>query len=190
MSCVQALSDEFQVTFAWRVPNPSDPNDSTIRGGDALVGFGRDLRRGASDLGSFTLTGSGAVFIGSKDSDCLKQFVRSDEYAYPLTATLRVAGAAEDREWIAEDRDGIYGGDNGTTGPGIDLTQDSAELTGTVRTPFAVWLRFPRPVKELRARRDSATGAWYLPQQVDDRSWIVWFRDPLRDMEKITVEPR
>jgi hypothetical protein len=32
-------------------------------------------------------------------------------------------------------------------------------------------------------------GAWYVPQQVDGRSWILWFRDPLPAMQTIRIEP-
>jgi hypothetical protein len=51
-----------------------------------------------------------------------------------------------------------------------------------------VWLRFRRPVSALRAKLDRATGPWYLPQQVDDRTWIIWFRDSISAAQKIAIE--
>ena len=48
----------------------------------------------------------------------------------------------------------------------------------------------PSPVDALRARSEGKRGAWYLPQQVDDRSWIVWFPEGFEGGEEILIEPR
>ena len=94
---------------------------------------------------------------------------------------------------MPSDRDGIYGGDddgddsNGE--PGIAPANDRAVLTGAVTSSYAVWVRFSRPVDAVRATRDGAKLPSYLPQRVDDRSWIVWFRDPLSTGQTIAIEP-
>jgi hypothetical protein len=51
-----------------------------------------------------------------------------------------------------------------------------------------VWLRFSRPVDALRAT-SGGKKVTSLPQRVDDRSWIVWFRDALPMGPTIVIEP-
>ena len=92
---------------------------------------------------------------------------------------------------MPSENDGIYGGDRGDGGPpGIMLSSDRATISGRVASSFAVWVQFPHSVGIVRATRTPAeTDAWYLPQQVDSRTWIVWFRDPLAEMQTIVIEP-
>lgn len=174
-SCIDG--GNYQVGFSWR-----DSVGTTIRGGDALIGFGRDLVVGASDLPDYSWATSSTLLIAR--TGCTTMTTLTGEHASP--SPLTIAGAAR----MPAPRDGIYGGDEGDGQPGIALATDRVELTGAVNSSFAVWLRFPRAVDAVRATRDGAKGPWYLPQQVDDRSWIVWFRDSMSAAQKIVIEPR
>ncbi len=178
-SCVDAQDGRYQVAFAWL-----DGFQTTVRGGDQLIGFGRDLgARGFSNLVDLTETNTSILAI--ERTTCLDALERVDEYLRPMLLSIN-GGEPVGPSPIT----GIYGDPARVGGP-FDLQGSGrATLTGAVPTSFAVWLQFPRPVGDVRARRDGAKGAWYLPQRVDDRSWIVWFRDPLREMEQIEVGPR
>lgn len=178
-ACLDAGS--FQVAFGW----PVSVERTSIRGGTALIGFGQDLVIGASNLDDLDWKTSAAMFVGR--AGCAAELKRAADYATP--PALAINGEA----WTPSERDGIYGGDGGNTGdqpPGIPLATDHVELSGGVGSSFAVWLRFPRPVADLRATGGRAPGAWYLPQQVNDREWIVWFRDSISANQTIVIEPR
>lgn len=174
LACLAGTS--YHVGSAWR-----DHDQSTIHGSDAVVALGRYRIFGDSNFDAFPWDTSAALFIDRSGCDAVLR--RAREYADP--SPLTVNGTAV----IASERDGIYGGDTGD-GPGIALAAARAEITGPVDDAFAVWLQFPRSVEAVRASLDGATGAWYLPQQIDDRSWILWFRDPLHAGQTIVVEPR
>lgn len=166
----------YQLAFGWR-----EADNSTISGSDAVLIVGRDMVLGASSLGAYSWENSFAFFIGR--TGCSDAYDRATEHAHPSPLTIG------DRVVMPAARDGIYGGDGGDGHPGIELASDRVELTGPTNSSFAVWLRFPRPLSALRARLERASGPWYLPQQVDDRTWIIWFRDSISAAQKITLEP-
>ena len=170
-----------QVTLAW-----SDNSAVRIRGYDQLIGLGFEFTNSinGSMPGAFSLEYGSALFIG-RSAGCEDAEARTLEYFEPSTLTVNGAAVKPSA------RDGIYGGDPGDGGlPGVELREgDHFELTGPVKYPYAVWLRFPRAVDALRAVRNGATGVWYVPQQVDERSWIIFFKDPLQSGQTIKVEP-
>jgi hypothetical protein len=166
-----------QVAFAWR-----KSIGTTIRGGDQSVAFGFDFFIGASVLQDFSLSYSSAAFIGRRG--CEAAFARVEEHLRPSKLTINSVSTEP------SERDGIYGGDTGSGALGIDLPSDRAEITGTTKSAYAVWVRFSRSAGAVRATRTGATGPWYLPQRVDERSWIIWFRDPLQTGQTVTIERR
>jgi hypothetical protein len=173
-SCVEG--DRHQVAFAWdRVEN------ANIRGAETLVGFGRELENSATMLADFSYEGSSALFLGRTGCEDLR--ARAEDHRTPRS--LEING----EDTMPATRDRIYGSD-APGGQGIVLDEARAELKGTLDDAFAVWLRFPSPVDAVRARSEGKRGAWYLPQQVDDRSWIVWFPEGFEGGEEILIEPR
>jgi hypothetical protein len=172
----------FQIAIAW----PDDMSTS-VRGGNAVITFARTMMYRDSRLDAFTWDVGTAMFIERRGCDIA--LARADEHiAPPLIAPLRIAidGATIPRSG----RDGIFGGAGGDGEPGIALAGDRAELTGTTPGSFAVWLRFPRSTDAVRATLEGKTGPWYVPQRIDDRSWIVWFRDPIAPPQTIAIEAR
>lgn len=168
-----------QVVFAW-----SNNNGVRIRGHDRLIQLGFQFMINASMLGAFSLEHGSALFIG-RSTGCTDAIARARAYHEP--SMLTVNGVTVPLSL----RDRIYGGDLGDgTLPGIELQKlDHFELTGAVTTSYAVWLRFPRAVDAVRAVRVGAMGVWYVPQRVDDRSWIIFFKDPLQLGQTIKIEP-
>ncbi|HWU89517.1 MAG TPA: hypothetical protein VN253_19785 [Kofleriaceae bacterium] len=176
--------DSYQVAVAWPASMASPMGLRTAtRGRASLIEFRRDLDLGASQLKAFSYDNSSAIFI--ERAGCDAAFKRANEHARPSALTINGTSMKPSI------RDGIYGGDAGDgLPPGIDLPDKRAELSGTVNSSFAVWLRFPGSTDAIHATLAGKTGAWYMPQQVDDRTWIVWFRDPIGAGQTVTVEPR
>ncbi len=167
----------YQVAFAW-----SDFVNNNIRGGDAVIGFDHELGPvGPSMLESFAYEDISTVFVGS--AGCEAELERADKQLMPQV--LRINGTVT----MVSARDGIYGGADTTGAAGIDLPSGTAELEGPVDSSFAVWLRFPRSADAVRASLPNKSGAWYIPQRVDDRTWIFWFRDGISMAQKIKIEP-
>ena len=182
-SCIDGGA--YQVAFAWR-----DSLGTTIRGGDKVIGFGRDLMVHSSILENIPWEDRSAIFIDH--AGCTAATIaRAEEYVTPSHLFINKGIENKDIE-VSPSRDGIYGGgeDGDYVQPGVPVS-GRVELTGTVKSSFAVWLRFPRSVDALHATRngDVVQGPWYLPQRVDDRSWIMWFREPLSATQKITIDP-
>ncbi len=180
VACI--AGDNSRVGFAW----PST-DQTTIHGAGTLIAFGRFNTLHNSMLDMFPWKNSLAMFIERDSNDCKATIDRANAYNAPMMSALSVNGGPS---IAASIHDGIYGGadENGQTG--IMLTADRVTLSGTVqKNSFAVWLQFPHKVDALRATLEGETGAWYVPQQVDDRSWIVWFRDALSSNQTITIEP-
>ncbi|HEY0481939.1 MAG TPA: hypothetical protein VGD37_30685 [Kofleriaceae bacterium] len=167
----------YHLTSTWFTPLPTDT--TAVHGGKAVFGHGMIKAIGTSGV-ELPWTTRSTLAIGR--IDCRSAFRTALAYAAP--AVLRVNGGD-----TTVARDGIYGGDPGTGEPGLALSTRHVELTGEITTPFAVWLTFPGPVELLRATRAGQTGEWYIPQQVNDRTWIVWFRDPLTAGQTITIDP-
>jgi hypothetical protein len=170
-SCVEG--DMFQVAFAW-----SKVNNTAIRGRGELISFLRELEITSSDLVAFRYEDASAVFI--EHDSCATALARTKEYTEPPELTIAEVATP------LSISDGIYGGGDRR---GVEVPDGPVELSGPTPGSFAVWLRFPRSADAVRATRTGAKGEWYLPQKVDDRSWIVWFRDPLPMNEKITIVP-
>ncbi len=165
-----------RVAFAW-----TENMGTTIRGNDNLIAFGRSFRINNSMLPAFTYENSSALFIGS--ADCEKAFVRGEEHVMP--SPIMINGVAT----MPSARDGIYGGDRGDGQTAIDLPENRAELTGLVKSSYAVWVRFSRSVDAVSVTRTGASKPEYRPQQVDGRSWILWFREPIQTGQTIVIEP-
>jgi hypothetical protein len=184
-TCLDAGATAYQVSSAVRVPaGETDGNLLALVIGDAFT-FAHHRPIDGSDLGSFQWDDHSAVFIDRHG--CMPAFDRANDYLAPAQITVGPATVA------LSENDGIYGGDPGDgSAPGVPLAGDVAELAGPVTSSFAVWLRFPHAVDVLRATwrgGPAPAGAWYVPQQVDGRSWILWFRDPLPAMQTIRIEP-
>jgi hypothetical protein len=179
IACI--AGDNSRVGFAWPTTD-----QATIHGAGTLIAFGRFNTINNSMLDTFPWENSLAMFIERGGNDCTATLARATAYNMPLISALSIN---ESLPIFASTRDGIYGGASENGPPGIMLMSDQAKLTGTVNSSFAVWLRFPHAVDALRATLPGITGAWYVPQQVDDTSWIVWFRDGLSSNQTITIEP-
>lgn len=179
-SCIDGGA--FQLALGWHDPKGmSDTRGTTIRGGSTVIAFGRDLFVGESVLASLMWQSSSALAIGH--TGCAAAAVRASEHSQP--SKLSINGAST----LPSFRDGIYGGDGGDGQPGLALATARVVVQGAVSGSFAVWLRFPRTVDTVRATREGASGPWYLPQRVDDRSWIIWFRDGMSAAQQISIEP-
>jgi hypothetical protein len=163
-----------QVAFAWR-----EVQNTNIRGAEKLVGFGHELENSASSLEDFSYGTSSALLLGR--AGCPMLGARAQRHRSPRSLTIN------DQSVMPSPRDRIYGSD-APGEPGIVLDEPRAKLTGTPDDPFAVWLRFPRAVDAVRVRIGGKRGASYLPQRVDDRSWIVGFPGGLGNQE-ILIEP-
>ncbi|HMG57057.1 MAG TPA: hypothetical protein VK601_26340, partial [Kofleriaceae bacterium] len=123
----------------------------------------------------------GALFVDK--AGCPAAFRRALDYAQPPPLTIDAVATAP------SPLDGIYGGDAGDGRTGIDVAGGRATITGATKLPFAMWLRFPQATALPHATRAGATRDWYVPQRIDDKVWIVWFRDPLMEGETIVIEP-
>jgi hypothetical protein len=179
------VGNGFQVAIAW-----PDSASTLVRGGNAVIAFARTMMYRDSKLVAFTWDNGTAMFI--ERGGCDVALARAEEHIVP--ARIPPPRITIDGATLAPSAyDGIFGGTGGGDGagePGIALAGDRAEITGTTARSFAVWLRFPRTIDAVRATLEGKTGPWYLPQRVDDRSWIVWFRDPIAPPQTIVVEPR
>jgi len=173
--------DAFQVGFAWPTVGMA-----TIHGAGTLLAFGRYNTINSSVLDTFPWENSLAMFIERGGKDCTTTLAHASAYNMPLTSALSINGS---QPISASIHDGIYGGAGDNGPPGVMLMSDRVELTGTVGSSFAVWLQFPHAVDSLRATLPGMSGPWYVPQQVGDDSWIVWFRDALSPNQTITIEP-
>jgi len=173
--------DAFQVGFAWPTMD-----QSTIHGAGTLIAFGRyNIINNTGMLDTFPWENSLAMFI-ERGGNCMTTLAHAKAYNTPSTSALSINGS---QPISASIHDGIYGGAGANGPPGIRVTADRVELTGTVGNSFAVWLQFPHAVDALRATLPGMTGPWYVPQQVANDSWIVWFRDALSANQTITIEP-
>src|SRR6185436_3802634 len=135
-----------------------------------------------SKLFAYTWDNSTALFI--EHAGCNAALARAAEHV--AAPAISING-----ETIAPSvRDGIYGSVGSDGEPGVPLATDRVEVTGATVGSFAVWLRFPHATDGLRATVEGKSGAWYLPQRVDDHAWLVWFRDPISAVQTIVIEPR
>ncbi|HEU4730890.1 MAG TPA: hypothetical protein VFT22_23505 [Kofleriaceae bacterium] len=168
----------FQVAVAW-VPS-EDRNSTTIVASGTL--YGLHLRKVFRDSTIDPLAWSADTALLLERGGCKRALDRAEDYS--VRPALTINGTS----LTAPARDGIYGSDMGSGPPGVPVAGRHAELTGMVKSSFAVWLRFASPARTVRAKLTGATGPWYLPQQVDDQGWIVWFRDPLVAGQQISID--
>lgn len=179
------LGTGYQVAAAFRVPDSEINTDLlSIRDNGTLFKYLHFNAIGASQIDRLSWDNRTALFI--ERSSCTTALARADEYLHlpPLTINKNPVMPSEN--------DGIYGGDPGNGHPGYVLGTNRAAITGNLAGSFAVWLSFASSVDLLRATRTGGaapTGAWYIPQQIDSRTWIVWFRDPLAATQQIVIEP-
>ncbi|HEX7841422.1 MAG TPA: hypothetical protein VF469_28280 [Kofleriaceae bacterium] len=175
----------YQVATAFRAPaSEIDTDLLSIRDTGSMLKYIHFNAIGATQLDGLSWEDRSALFI--ERSDCPRAENRAKEYLDPPPLTINDASV------MPSENDGIYGGDPGNGSPGLALGTNRAVITGRLVSAFAVWLQFKSSVDLLRATRTggpSPTGPWYIPQQVDSRTWIVWFRDPLADLQTIVIEP-
>jgi hypothetical protein len=179
-------SGAYQVAFAWwhRPEDTTTAEHTAIHGGDMLIGVGRYAGDPNSVLGKLSLNDSSAMFIGHNEPDgCAKPIARAKGYVVPLPLMINESLTTPAAH------NGIYGAGGGDGPFELGSGNDRAVLTGPTDSSFAVWLRFSHSVDAIRARREDATRPQYVPQQVDDDEWIVWFRDPLLVTQSITIDP-
>lgn len=176
-----------QMTVAWH-----EAADTRVRGGGAVIGFAREQGNGPAELRSFGYK-FGSTLVLSRDG-CAPAIMRAEQFLESLNPQSTIVRPVQigDARVTPSALDGIYGGDSGTGEPGIELAGDSIDIAGPAPAGTAVWLRFPHPVEALRAVHSDAhgMGEWYLAQQVDKSSWIVWLRDQVPVNQKITISPR
>jgi len=187
--CLDSTSGTYQIASAWDVPPGAGPETF---GYDMLISH--DLQKAPTSALDFSWDVHGALFITR--ADCTAAFKRAIDYTQQRSQ-LSINGAPHTPSML----DGMFGGDPGDGSQGIDVPDGPTVLSlpplapdGGPPTPFvggfAVWLRFPRALEVPVATRAGATGTWYVPQRVDDRNWILWFRDPLlQPADTITVRP-
>jgi hypothetical protein len=179
LACAQGPAA--QVAFLW-----SDFLNAQIRGGGAIIGFSHELGEvGTSQLDSFSFKDRSAAFLETKG--CAAAIDRAQRYGMPPKLKI------DDDLVPPSELDGIYGGDTGSgTSPGFLAKSDRVVLTGPIQAGFAVWVRFPRSVEGIRTTPSfqRPEGEWYLPQRVDDSSWLFWFKDQLTGDQTITIEAR
>src|SRR5262249_46645018 len=156
-----------QIALAW----PQNAG-TTILGGDTLIAFGRDLLVRNSLLNDYPWDDSTGLFIEHRGCDAA--FRRATQHVTPPELLLR---GATPTHAPPPATGATYGGRGSGGQSGIPRPSARAELAGSTTSRFAVWLRFPGAIEAVRATLEGKTGAWYLPQQVNDREWIIWFRD-------------
>jgi hypothetical protein len=184
--CFDGPSDQYQVASTWVVPPATEHGPITNA---VAVGFDTLVSHDAQKQGDpeleFPWDVHGALFI--EHSNCPAALRRTLDYTSPQELTISTPSGATST--LPSPLDGIYGGDPGNGAPGIDVPDGPATLSGGPTGSFVVWLRFPRSVLVPTATRAGASDVWYVPQRVDDRSWLIWFRDALQPGETITVRP-
>ena len=159
----------------------ADPDTTEVFGGTDVIGHRIEQPLGRSSLEVLSWDVHSALFI--ERGGCPAAFQRAADHAAPRMLTIN------GNPTPPSPLDGMYGGDMGNGQTGIDLPDGHARVTGPTTGPFAVWLRFPSTVVVPVASRAGAAPSFYVPQRVDDRNWILWFKDPLAKGETITVDP-
>jgi len=184
--CLEGPSGEYQVASVWVVPPGTPGGPPTLPaafGYDTLVSH--DAQKQGTPMLEFPWDVHGALFI--ENSTCPAAIKRALDYTEPQE--LVISSASGTMSMPPSALDGIYGGDPGNGKTGIDVPDGPTTLSGGPSGAFVVWLRFPRAVIVPTATRPGATGTWYVPQRVDDRTWLVWFQGALKPGETITVRP-
>jgi hypothetical protein len=189
-------SGGYQLASVQVIP-PPDPGSasSTVElfGGTDVIGHRVEQPLGHPVLDELSWDIHSALFVST--DGCPTTLQRAIDYAQQRSQ-LAINGTAYTQSML----DGMFGGDPGDGSHGIDVPDGGATLRLPALTAdgppapftssFAVWLRFPRAIDVPVATRAGAVGAWYVPQRVDDRNWIVWFRDPLlQTSDSITIVP-
>ncbi|TMQ03095.1 MAG: hypothetical protein E6J90_42630 [Deltaproteobacteria bacterium] len=187
--CFDAKDSARQVASAWDLPPEVNGQRAStfLFGTTPLVGHRIDKPFGSNML-DLPWDIHGAVFL--EHAGCAAAAKRAHEYLEP--SPLRIDEGNPIKPSLL---DGMYGGERGDGGRGIDLGSDRATLSpppgGTVPGPFAVWLTFKSSIDVPRAtlQGGTSTPGWYEPQRVDGRNWILWFRDPLMAGQMIAIAP-
>jgi hypothetical protein len=184
--CFDGPTDQYQVASAWVFPPATEHGPTTNA---VAVGFDTVVSHDAQKQGDpkleFPWDVHGALFI--EHSNCPAALRRAIDYTAPQELTISTPSGT--MSTLPSALDGIYGGDPGNGHTGIDVPDGPTTLSGGPTGSFVVWLRFPRSVLVPTASRAGASDVWYVPQRVDDRTWLLWFRDALQPGETITVRP-
>jgi len=138
---------------------------------------------GSTSLSSGTRSTVTAYQIGT--GNCTQLIASIAHYMNATGPQLRVRNTGSFDDTIGTERDGMYGGDNGTaaglpTGPGT-LTLTTAD---TIPAGWALWVSGTTLLPPSAA--PARTGDWYKIQNGTTDS-IIWFRDGLTSGETITV---
>jgi hypothetical protein len=184
--CFDGPNDQYQVVSTWVFPPGTEHGPTTNA---VAVGFDTLVSHDAQKQGDPKLElpwdVHGALFI--ERSNCPAALRRAIDYTAPQELTISMGSSTI--SMLPSGLDGIYGGDPGNGNAGIDVPDGPTTLSGGPSGSFVVWLRFPRSVIVPTATRAGASDVWYVPQRVDDRTWLLWFRDALQPDETITIRP-
>ncbi|HEX3476958.1 MAG TPA: hypothetical protein VHT91_18165 [Kofleriaceae bacterium] len=185
--CLDGPGDSFQVASAWVVPPRAGHGPGTNA---AAIGLGavvsHDVQKLSTPMLDFPWDAHGALFFDR--SNCTAVLKRTLDYTAPQP--LMISTASGTITSLPSQLDGIYGGDPGAGGnAGIDVSSGTTTLSGGPSAAFVVWLRFPGSVTVPTAIRAGAPIGWYVPQQINDREWLIWVQDGLQPGETITVRP-
>lgn len=185
-------------TGAYQLTSFQPPSaDNNLRSTSNLLVHRNQQRIGPNYLDDLSWDTYSALFLGTDGCNKAAQRVK-DHYQPPMLMVDHTAATASPLDGIYEVNDAGASQPHGfdVSGGTITLSLPPPAPDGTPPPPltggFAVWLRFPKakPVAVPVATRAGATGVWYVPQQVDDQSWILWFRDPLKaGDDTITIQP-
>ena len=138
---------------------------------------------GSTSLSSGTRSTVTAYQIGT--GNCMQLIGSIAHYMNVTGPQLRVRNAGGFDTMIGTERDGMYGGDNGSaaglpTGPGT-LTLTTPD---TIPPGWALWVRGTTVLAP--SAMPARTGDWFKIQNGTNES-IIWFRDGLTSGETITV---
>lgn len=185
--CLDSSDGLSQIASTWVVPKANGDSGTNA----AAVGFdtvvSHDVQKLPNPTLDFPWDVHGALFI--ERSNCTAALKRAIDYTMPQELTIGTGSGTI--SVTPSPLDGIYGGDPGdpNRAAGIDVSDGTTTLSGGPSGAFVVWLRFPRSVVVPTATRPGAALGWYVPQQINDREWLIWVQDPLQAGETITVQP-
>lgn len=132
-----------------------------------------------------------ALVLGEQGEDCAAAERRAASY-YDGDPQLMINGSP-----TGAAHDGIYGGelDDGSTGRGFAERDATLELGGgssSIPGGWVVWLDFgtPHDAYDVTKAGGDTTGAWFeIHRLAGTAEMLVWFRDPIRVGETITIHP-
>jgi len=184
VACLQGSGAAVSVATAWKlVPGTT----SRVRGLPETIAYVFDfvtMHANIPTTTGFSYSTTSALWLGG---GCTEKLPYANEFA-GSGAELRINGLVRRPALV----DGIYGGVESFGGVGGEtVVSMTAELTGTVRAFFAVWLRFPAATCDIAVSKVPDPGnVFFAKQKIDEDEWVVWFRDSLGPSDKITITAR